>query len=104
RVPGGGSWESGVELRIVMYVAPPFAGSVKRPAKVAPACSMIVSPGWAALIAACRSPPAFTVRVAADADVVHPSTHAHRATTDRVTHTSFRESVVCVLCRQEQFP
>jgi hypothetical protein len=35
------------------------------PVKVAPACTKIVSPGRAALIRACKSPPAFTVALSA---------------------------------------
>src|SRR5947208_472184 len=36
---------------------------MKLPVKVAPACSRIVSPGWAVLSAACRSPPALTAMI-----------------------------------------
>jgi hypothetical protein len=49
-----------------MKLVPPFARSLYGPVNVAPACRTIVSPGFAASMAACRSPPAFTVRVAAD--------------------------------------
>src|SRR3954467_12533597 len=65
RSPAAGSDESGADDRMVMYVLPFFAGSMKLPVNVAPACSRIVSPGFAALSAACKSPPALTVKVAA---------------------------------------
>ena len=81
RAPAAGRALSAAEDRIVMYEVPLFAGSEKFPMKVAPACTRIVSPGLAALIAACRSPPAFTVSVAdsacAAASRPHISTRAH---------------------------
>src|SRR5262249_52739362 len=46
---------------IVTYALPDFAGRMKFPVNVAPACKTIVSPGCALLMAACRSPPALTV-------------------------------------------
>ena len=62
----GASAESGVEVRMVIQsVDVPLLGSVNGPVKDAPASTTIVSPGCAELIAACKLPPAATVRVAA---------------------------------------
>jgi hypothetical protein len=52
RVPGGGSVPSGDDVRITIQPSPVFFGSVMVPAYVAPASSVIVSPGFAALMAA----------------------------------------------------
>ncbi len=61
-----GSRESAVEVRIVIHSEEePLLGRVKVPMKEAPASNSIVSPGCAAFKAACRSPPALTVSVAA---------------------------------------
>ncbi len=48
-------------VRMVMKLAPLFCGRWKLPAKVAPAGRTISSPGCAASIAACRSPPTATL-------------------------------------------
>ena len=50
--PGSGSDASEADDRIVMYAEPFFARNVNVPVNVAPACRTIVSPGWAASIAA----------------------------------------------------
>jgi len=50
-----------------------LAGSVKGPMKEAPASRRMVSPGCAALIADCRSPPAGTVSVAARVALTAPA-------------------------------
>src|SRR5215472_1115817 len=63
RVPGGGRLVSGADDRITMKADPLFARSRKLPVNVAPAASVMLSPGWAASIAACRSPPAVTAIV-----------------------------------------
>src|SRR5262249_61963632 len=63
RVPGGGGLVSGADDRITMKADPLFARSRKLPVNVAPAASVMLSPGWAASIAACRSPPAVTAIV-----------------------------------------
>jgi hypothetical protein len=66
RVVEEGSMESGVEVRMVIHSADaPLFGSVKGPTKLAPASTTMVSPGCAALMAFCKSPPAATVTVAA---------------------------------------
>ena len=49
----------------LVALMPLFARSLNGPSNVAPACSSMTSPGWAASIAACRLPPAFTMIVAA---------------------------------------
>ena len=51
RTPVPGSEASDADERTVMKEVPDFAGSVKLPVNVAPACSRIVSPGFAALSA-----------------------------------------------------
>src|SRR5204863_535937 len=58
-----GNDESGADDRIVMIASPCLTGSTKLPLNVAPACSRIVSPGFAALSAACTSPPLATLIV-----------------------------------------
>src|SRR5262245_15771639 len=63
RVPGAGKLWSGVSVRITMYPLPGLFGSVNGPVKDAPAARVITSPGWAASIACCRSPPAATATV-----------------------------------------
>src|SRR5258705_2931044 len=63
RVPGGGRLLSGALVRTVIQPTPALLGSVNGPRKVAPACSVITSPGCAALSAAWKSPPAGTVMV-----------------------------------------
>jgi hypothetical protein len=68
RTPAAGSDESGVDERMTIGVVPLFARSLNGPSNVAPACKTIVSPGFAASIAAWRLPPALTVSVAAEAD------------------------------------
>src|SRR5215475_3279896 len=50
---------------IVIYESPVFFGNVNGPRYIAPASRMIVSPGAALLMAACRSPPLGTTRVVA---------------------------------------
>jgi hypothetical protein len=47
RVPGGGRLESGVEERMMIHAPPDLFGRVKLPVKVAPASSVITSPGFA---------------------------------------------------------
>src|SRR5882724_8673475 len=66
RVPGGGRLLSGALVRTVIQPTPALLGSVNGPWKVAPACSVIISPGCAASSAAWRSPPAGTVMVGPD--------------------------------------
>ena|SRR5439155_6617012 len=85
RTPAAGNDASGADERIVMSVVPFFTGRTKVPVKVAPACSRIVSPGCAALRAAWRSPPAFTVNVDAFA---MPAVRA--AAKHTIVVTSFR--------------
>src|SRR5437879_5363949 len=80
RPPSPGRPESPA-VRIVIHASPPFHGSVKLPAKVAPGCSAIVSPGCAALIACCRFAPAGTAMVEANADGAHNSVPAHTRVT-----------------------
>src|ERR1700693_4892811 len=46
---------------IQWFLSQPRAGNRKVPVKVAPACSLIVSPQWAPSNAACTSPPASTL-------------------------------------------
>src|SRR4051812_19029772 len=65
RPPAAGSDPVAAEDRTMMNVLPLFLGSTKLPVNVAPACSRMVSPGKALFSAACRSPPALTVMVAA---------------------------------------
>ena len=55
RVPAGGKSEFGAEERIVMNADPVLTGSTKLPTKVAPACSRIVSPAFAAFSADWKS-------------------------------------------------
>src|SRR5436309_14968795 len=62
-MPGAGRLLSGALVRTVLHPVPVLLGSVNGPVNVAPACSVITSPGCAALSAACRSPPAETVIV-----------------------------------------
>src|SRR5262249_46580205 len=64
-------------VRIVMGASPLFAGSVKAPLYTAPGASAMVSPGCAALIACCRSPPDGTVMVAARAGATDATAAAH---------------------------
>ena len=63
--------------RIVIIVDPPLFGRTKPPTNVAPRASEITSPGWALLIAACRSPPADTVIVDAVEIDAQRQTPAH---------------------------
>src|SRR5581483_1027375 len=77
RCPSAGSAESGAAERIVISALPFLTGRMKLPVKVAPGWSRIVSPGCAALSAACKSPPAFTVSVAAVAEVAIVASAAH---------------------------
>jgi hypothetical protein len=76
RVPLAGSDESGVEVRRVIQSASVLvvglAGRVNGPVKVAPACSRMVSPPFAAFKVACRLPPAGTVQVVACAVRIVP--------------------------------
>src|SRR5437870_1512706 len=60
RLPGGGRALSGVLVRTMIHPVPAFAGSVNGPVYVAPAWSVITSPGLAALSAAWKSPRADT--------------------------------------------
>jgi hypothetical protein len=64
RVPSDGRLVSGADERMTIHEFPLFTGKVNEPEKVAPACRRIVSPGCAALSAACRFPPAATKVVA----------------------------------------
>src|SRR5262245_65906690 len=77
-----GSAESCSLLRIVTYVEPACTGRTKLPRNVAPAWSSITSPGCAASRTACRSPPAATDRVAAEA----LEAAAHKARAAAVIH------------------
>src|SRR5437773_3510946 len=63
RVPGGGRLLSGALVRTVIQPTPALLGSVNGPVNVAPACSVITSPGCAALSAAWTSPPAGTAMI-----------------------------------------
>src|SRR5262245_6583831 len=98
RTDAGGSDVSGVEDRMTIgVVTPGLLGSTKLPTKVAPAASTMTSPFWAALIAACRSPPAGTLMVAAstlaDDPTKHATANAHtRLLTQRGRHNRMTNS------------
>src|SRR5712691_6809611 len=63
RVPEGGRRLSGALVGTMIQPVPFFLGSVNGPRNVAPASSVITSPGWAALSAAWTLPPARTAIV-----------------------------------------
>src|SRR3989442_14492114 len=63
REPGRGRLLSGAEVRMTIQPVPLLFGSVKLPENVAPAARVMVLPGWAALSAAWKSPPAGTATV-----------------------------------------
>ncbi len=65
RTPAPGSEPVAADERTMMNVLPLFFGRTKLPVNVAPAWRRMVSPGTALFSAACRSPPALTVMVAA---------------------------------------
>ena len=55
-------WSGELVRTMIQWLLSQFrAGNLKIPVKVAPACSWIVLPHWAAFKAACRSSPAFTL-------------------------------------------
>src|SRR5262249_6114273 len=64
-------------VRMVIGVSPLFAVSVKAPLYTAPDASAMVSPGSAALMACCRSPPDGTVMVAARAGATNATAAKH---------------------------
>ncbi len=66
RVPGMANCASGVAVRMTIQPSPLLYGRVNGPTKGAPAASSSVSPGWAAAIAALRSPPALTEMILPD--------------------------------------
>src|SRR5215470_4435563 len=63
RVCSGGSCEAKLFVRrIIQWLSSQlFAGNVKSPVKIAPACSSIVSPQLALFRASCSDCPAFTI-------------------------------------------
>ena len=72
-------------VRIVISALPFLFGSLKLPVYVPPACSVMVSPDCALLMAVCRLPPAATSMVAAIADDVVSSNEAQtRAATKEI--------------------
>ena len=63
RVCSGGNseFEALVRITIQCVSSQLFAGKMKDPVKVAPACNSIVSPQLALFSALCKEPPAFTI-------------------------------------------
>src|SRR5947208_2585394 len=76
RVPAGGRLPSGALVRITIQSAPGLLGSVNGPTNVAPASSVITSPGRAVFKAVWKSSPTFTAMIRPDEGAYVVSTEA----------------------------